>query len=404
MATFKRLSRVGVAWLPDEIISNILLRVPTTDIIRFKSVSKSWLSLISNPIFAEEVLGRSNQHPEDEQGEEIILKTINKDRKYEYYYSSINTQTDKRPKKLFFASKDGANLNDLSLIYSCNYLLLFRNKYHPNQLYIYNFITALFVALPPAKYDGVRWALAYDPRIRKYKVYGICTRRKFLTLTQGESDWKEVNIHTRSSRLKSLTELLLVNEELHWLALDFYDHELVYYIVAINVETSELRSTILPPYYAEPPPLEREGHYLLTAGIKWELLSLTIVTNDEIKIFVLQGMDNNYRWNNVQWFGAGTIDLKYYLLGKKPEIFLNNFLSTDVCVIAARDDDGEDFPNNVKLVVHHEDQLFFSDTENKEWKPILFLSKDQKLCRQYLFRINSYGTPLRRPPAEPFDV
>jgi len=40
-------------YLPDELITQILLRLPVKSLIRFKSVSKSWCSLISNPSFAK---------------------------------------------------------------------------------------------------------------------------------------------------------------------------------------------------------------------------------------------------------------------------------------------------------------------------------------------------------------
>ncbi|KAK7295588.1 hypothetical protein RJT34_18498 [Clitoria ternatea] len=40
-------------FLPDELIESILLRLPVRSLLRFKSVCKSWLSLISNPQFAE---------------------------------------------------------------------------------------------------------------------------------------------------------------------------------------------------------------------------------------------------------------------------------------------------------------------------------------------------------------
>ncbi|RHN79380.1 putative F-box domain-containing protein [Medicago truncatula] len=39
-------------YLPDELITQILLRLPVETLIRFKCVCKSWFSLISNPYFA----------------------------------------------------------------------------------------------------------------------------------------------------------------------------------------------------------------------------------------------------------------------------------------------------------------------------------------------------------------
>lgn len=53
------------AWLPqDVIIYHILLRLPVKTLLRLKSVSKSWLSLISSPDFIEIHLAKSTNDPD----------------------------------------------------------------------------------------------------------------------------------------------------------------------------------------------------------------------------------------------------------------------------------------------------------------------------------------------------
>ncbi|PIA45653.1 hypothetical protein AQUCO_01600107v1 [Aquilegia coerulea] len=63
-------------YLPDELISNILIRVPVKNLVKFKYISKSWLSLITNPSFIQQVLAFSNQHSSDQQ--DIIFLTYEK--------------------------------------------------------------------------------------------------------------------------------------------------------------------------------------------------------------------------------------------------------------------------------------------------------------------------------------
>uniref|UniRef100_A0A6V7QW55 F-box domain-containing protein n=1 Tax=Ananas comosus var. bracteatus TaxID=296719 RepID=A0A6V7QW55_ANACO len=48
---------------PDELISEVLVRLPVKSLLRFRCVSRTWRSLISDPHLIESHRRRSQQHP-----------------------------------------------------------------------------------------------------------------------------------------------------------------------------------------------------------------------------------------------------------------------------------------------------------------------------------------------------
>lgn len=53
------------AFLPDEVMVEILSRLPVKSLIRFRCVCKPWLSLFSNPNFAAMNLNRTSLNPQN---------------------------------------------------------------------------------------------------------------------------------------------------------------------------------------------------------------------------------------------------------------------------------------------------------------------------------------------------
>uniref|UniRef100_M1B063 Ubiquitin-protein ligase n=1 Tax=Solanum tuberosum TaxID=4113 RepID=M1B063_SOLTU len=78
-------------YLPNEIIFEILLRLPVKSIIKFKSVSKSWLSLLSSPRFINTHLNFSkNNHKNVPQKLLLLTPNQNLSKKQYTLFSSIS--------------------------------------------------------------------------------------------------------------------------------------------------------------------------------------------------------------------------------------------------------------------------------------------------------------------------
>ncbi|XP_059277292.1 F-box/kelch-repeat protein At3g23880-like [Lycium ferocissimum] len=140
--------------LPPELITEILSRLPVKSLLKFRSVSKSWLSLISTPQFI-------NTH--------LILSTSNNNKDYTHHMLTLNITAptyslyeyslqDITLKSLFYESVT----EPLDLDYPMQSNGLYK-KLH-NYLWIVGSVNGL-ICLAIEKYDLVLW----NPSIRKYK-------------------------------------------------------------------------------------------------------------------------------------------------------------------------------------------------------------------------------------------
>lgn len=164
----------------DDILSEILLRLPTKSVHRFKLVSKRWLSLIANPNFA---MSHSRRNPNKVFG--LVAFASHFKEPPRYVYIPFDGKSNRVPTS--FLKFDPNAPGPMLVLHSCNGLLLCRsiqyspiirysnNTYDDSKHYIFNPTTKQFTSLPsPLGMDLNRIQLAFDPlKSSHYWVIGL---------------------------------------------------------------------------------------------------------------------------------------------------------------------------------------------------------------------------------------
>ncbi|KAF6136799.1 hypothetical protein GIB67_022095 [Kingdonia uniflora] len=209
-------------YLPKDIITKILMRVPIEAVIAFKLVCVLWFKLISDPSFLKEHLLR-NSKPNI-----MILKIQlpKHSKNIEYEHFSVN-----------FDQKRGIALEELplqhggtffgdkvELVASCNVLLLLQSQDRILQLYVCNPYSRRCIVVPPLKFNYLcHWALVQDVSTQRYKVVGISfIYNRYFVLTlgnrgQGDMVWRQVNGPLLPSLNVTSGKFVFAYGNMHWL-------------------------------------------------------------------------------------------------------------------------------------------------------------------------------------------
>ncbi|KAL5729925.1 hypothetical protein ACHQM5_002813 [Ranunculus cassubicifolius] len=369
--------RDTLANLPVEILMEILLVLTAKDLQNLKSVSEFWNSFISNPDFIKTQHAQSQQH--------ILFETValptKRNPKFQYGQFGVNMKS--KVMDLNFPQ----NRKALTVKACCDGLVLFQDRYAPKQLYISNPVTAQFQPLPLSTFICSDWALVYDTRIQKYKVFAIHCRVIYthLTLGEGSPSWLWYGeSQEKPTATNLLSNVVLINKELHWLTIDEdSDHRLFFFVYSIHVEEyNKFRKTRAP--LAKPPDpvrldfMKRKGQHLLS-DVNGSLC-FTYVTHNQLRMFVLEDRDRSL------WTNSYTVHLQS--LSKHFSLF-GTFLSDDMCLVAVGGAGRSDLSDVIKVLVHVEDTLFFYDLKSQEKTFVGFMSKERKLSRDYFFHSES---------------
>ncbi|GJR48810.1 ribonuclease H-like domain-containing protein [Tanacetum coccineum] len=153
----------------DDLLIEILLRLPVLSLHLFKSVSKQWLSLITSPNFT---LSRKIIPKIDPPAGLLILReAYDYERKmyqHEYDFESFNIRIPSKRSVVFTAGSD-APPGFVRILQSCNGLLLCCIQ--PYKLYVCNPTIKLFKRLLPTNSDVGNVKIAFDPtKSPHYKV------------------------------------------------------------------------------------------------------------------------------------------------------------------------------------------------------------------------------------------
>ncbi|PIA31283.1 hypothetical protein AQUCO_05100071v1 [Aquilegia coerulea] len=276
-----------VGFFPEELIYEILARIPAKELLKFKTICKRWRFLISEPRFADLQLRYSKL--EDQIIFSFIHCSTSRNYHVEYYSMSIKMQENTmrlheiQPRSL---------PNVLTYIkYSCNGMLLLQDHglWKSNCVTIYNPVTRARKVLPPTPiiHDN-SWAIVQDASTGKYKVFGITLKIKCFVFTQGETDWRYLHTLARTVDRGDVlvSELICLENKLYWIARFGGDDEKVCFLYSIDVADEKRITRTEIPFKVEC------VNYCLS-----KLNGFLYITNcffrDRLETWVLKDMINN---------------------------------------------------------------------------------------------------------------
>nr|XP_043635977.1 F-box protein At5g07610-like [Erigeron canadensis] len=150
MTDYDGSSSVHQVMFNDDLLIEILLRLPLNTLFLFKSVSKRWLSLLTSP---STVKLRVTRFPNIPPLSGLFLqKTCSTNDHFQHDFISLDRSIP-----------PGSNVEVLQ---SCNGLVLCVIRTNPGKIYIYNPSINTYKMLPPLYADGLKsdhMRLAYDP-------------------------------------------------------------------------------------------------------------------------------------------------------------------------------------------------------------------------------------------------
>ncbi|XP_051207860.1 putative F-box protein At1g32420 isoform X1 [Lolium perenne] len=199
-----------VGFLTEDIIKEILIRLPARSLLRFRSVSKQWRNLLSSPNFILAHLQHASQR--------LLL------------FSDRDLSTPLRIQSNIFdeawsPSSSGYSADDLFA--SCNGLLCFNEE---SSLKICNPMTghSLHIVKPVRTSDcqfRCEYAFGFHPKTNKYKIIHFmhefhgqgspCRVDSIQVYTLGEEEWREIRVP--SAHLLLSLGVVNVDGAMHWI-------------------------------------------------------------------------------------------------------------------------------------------------------------------------------------------
>ncbi|KAG5593422.1 hypothetical protein H5410_043936 [Solanum commersonii] len=262
--------------LPPELITEILLRVPVKSLLKFRSVSKFWLALISSRQFIKNhlSLSASNHH--------VLISIQNRDCKWNFkecLFRSLFNDSVTEAFDLKYPIEDNSKLIDI--LGSCNGLILLMG--YIACLLLWNPTTRMHKKLPNPRprwknyYDD--YGFGYDELHDDYKVVGIF-------YISGRSHGNEVKIYS----LKSDS----------WTNIDYCDEDI------LNTADSDRTMRL------------RDSGFFANGKLHWDTITFSPNFDDVHKCRRIICFDlANEKWEKVEKpsYGVGETDMCMGMLG-----------------------------------------------------------------------------------------
>ncbi|XP_076945988.1 F-box protein At5g07610-like [Bidens hawaiensis] len=203
----------------DDLLTEILLRLPVVSLHVFKSVSKRWCTLITNPDFAL----RRSQNPRFDSASGLILQ---RRKVSEYDFLPLDTRIPVPLPTAF-----SFNSSKVEILQSCNGLLLC-HLISLDKFIVYNPSMNRFKTIPESPYQELRYGyggfrMAFDPsKSSHYKIVcaGVIENNdgshlliEIQVYSSKTCEWS-VLCHRRNYHVfKGFTNGLYWNDAIHWL-------------------------------------------------------------------------------------------------------------------------------------------------------------------------------------------
>ena len=299
--------------LPYDVVYDILTYFPVKSLIRFRCVSKSWKSLITNPIFITTHFNFNLNRPKS------LLSNNNAYLLYvaTNYPSQLCTVVCNRDRTLTQISRFQIPFSHVRIAAFCKGLFFLRNYYN-DVLYLWNPSIRKFNLLPPPIFNTclvyVALGIAYHSQNNDFKILKLCSHSQKVQPVEAEvytlstDSWRRVVMSVESEHnigsidYIDISPCLFFNGALHSIA-GSRDH---YFILSFDVNDERFREIMLPPNN-----LDEVGNFERLAVIKGSLAWITFSNhydeyNGICNIWVMKeyGVVESWTKNSVEldWF------------------------------------------------------------------------------------------------------
>lgn len=257
-------------YIPEEILREIIVRLPVRSLLRFTSVCKSWYSIIINPSFISLHLNRTLANRKSNDDKLLLRVYTNNDRKEHYFLLSDDDKFGDEYMEIECPIK--SYFGYFRIVGRCNGLICFCDDYFRDaqNVIIWNPSIRKTVSLPmpykPQRPHMFVLGFGAHPITHEYKVVRIVYEKEDLhrfkvpseveIYTQATGKWKGVNSAPPPYCMVEFSwSQVFLNGAVHWIA---YDPSVVgafrSLIVSFDMGEEVFREVILPSALAEQRP------------------------------------------------------------------------------------------------------------------------------------------------------
>ncbi|XP_042037853.1 F-box/kelch-repeat protein At3g06240-like [Salvia splendens] len=223
--------------LPEEIVTEILSRLPVKSLLRFRCVSKSWRRLIGSKQFIKHHLDISSRHPNFER-RQVIFLSLSKSPNFEFKRCSVRSYWDDpsvNPLPICDPINDHLTVSSEIIGHSGGLVCIFNE---PMSLILWNPATRISVQLPELDCCDriIKCGIGWDGESDAYKVFAV------LSMKNNESKMMGSIYSSETNSWKAIEEYGSVDLN-HWIG-EFVCGRMHWIVGSGWIETFDLKSEV----------------------------------------------------------------------------------------------------------------------------------------------------------------